>query len=171
MLVNAQNSVSVQPTSRTDMDPTTAAASALYSGMLQQAQNSVTVPASQSNQQQVNGVDDNVNAAFAKTRVLLQQATPPATSTPQANSPTQSDALSEFKDYMSKSPEQRLRDSILKEMGLTEEDLKNMPAERLVAINQEIAQRMQDRLKLAKADPQLARDSVKPIEDKFLASL
>ncbi len=171
MLVNAQNSVSVQPTSRTDMDPTTAAASALYSGMLQQAQNSVTVPASQSNQQQVNGVDDNVNAAFAKTRVLLQQATPPAASTPQANSATQSDALSEFKDYMSKSPEQRLRDSILKEMGLTEEDLKNMPPERLVAINQEIAQRMQDRLKLAKADPQLARDTVKPIEDKFLASL
>ncbi|MGE8309298.1 MAG: hypothetical protein ACN6QR_07120, partial [Pseudomonas protegens] len=75
MLVNAQKSVSVQPTSRTDMDPTTAAASALYSGMLQQAQNSVTYPASQSSSQQANSVDDNVNAAFAKTRVLLQ-ATP-----------------------------------------------------------------------------------------------
>ncbi|AZC24961.1 MULTISPECIES: hypothetical protein [Pseudomonas] len=171
MLVNAQNSVSVQPTSRTDMDPTTAAASALYSGMLQQAQNSVTVPASQSSQQQqINSVTDNVNAAFAKTRVLLQQATPPATSAPQANNATQSDAMSEFKDYMSKTPEQRLRDSILQEMGLTEDDLQSMSPERLMAINQEISQRMQDKLKLAKQEQQ-SNDSMKPVEEKFLASL
>ncbi|MQA55521.1 hypothetical protein [Pseudomonas piscis] len=171
MFVNAQTSVSVQPTARTDMDPTTAAASALYSGMLQQAQQSVTVPATQSNQQQVNNVDDNVNAAFAKTRVLLQQATPPTANTPQANSATQSDALSDFKDYMSKSPEQRLRDNILKELGLTEEDLKNLPPERQMAINQEITQRMQDKVKLTKEEQQQSKDSVKPLEEKFLASL
>ncbi|POA51384.1 MULTISPECIES: hypothetical protein [unclassified Pseudomonas] len=134
MFVNAQTSVSVQPTARTDMDPTTAAASALYSGM-------------------------------------LQQATPPAANTPQANSATQSDALSDFKDYMSKSPEQRLRDSILKELGLTEEDLKNLPPERQMAINQEITQRMQDKVKLAKEEQQQSKDSVKPLEEKFLASL
>ncbi|ROL93673.1 hypothetical protein [Pseudomonas protegens] len=168
MLVNAQKSVSVQPTSRTDMDPTTAAASALYSGMLQQAQNSVTVPTSQSSLQG-NTVDDNVNAAFAKTRVLLQ-ATPPATSTPQATSATETGALSEFKDYMSKTPEQRLRDSILKDMGLTEEDLRNLPPERQLTINQEIAQRLQDKMQLAKEEKE-AKDNAKPIDEKFLAAL
>ncbi|NBF02797.1 hypothetical protein GV819_10915 [Pseudomonas sp. Fl5BN2] len=168
MLVNAQKSIAVQPTSRTDMDPTTAAASALYSGMLQQAQNSVTYPASQPSQQ-ANSVDDNVNAAFAKTRVLLQ-ATPPTASTAQANSATETGALGEFKDYMSKTPEQRLRDSILKELGLTEEDLKSMPPERQLAINQEIAQRLQDKMQLAKEAKEI-KDSAKPIDEKFLASL
>ncbi|WP_047288646.1 hypothetical protein [Pseudomonas protegens] len=169
MLVNAQKSVSVQPTSRTDMDPTTAAASALYSGMLQQAQNSVTYPASQSSSQQANSVDDNVNAAFAKTRVLLQ-ATPPTASAAQATSATETGALSEFKDYMSKTPEQRLRDSILKDMGLTEEDLKNLPPERQLAINQEIAQRLQDKMQLAKEEKE-AKNSAKPVDEKFLAAL
>ncbi|WP_025126871.1 hypothetical protein [Pseudomonas sp. PH1b] len=164
MLVNAQKSVSVQPTSRTDMDPTTAAASALYSGMLQQAQNSVTVPASQASQQ-ASTVNDNVNAAFAKTRVLLQ-ATPPVTSAPQATSATETGALSEFKDYMSKTPEQRLRDSILKDLGLTEEDLKSLPPERQLAINQEIAKRLQDKMQLAQQEK-----GTTPVDEKFLASL
>lgn len=169
MLVNAQKSVSVQPTSRTDMDPTTAAASALYSGMLQQAQNSVTYPASQSSTQQANSVDDNVNAAFAKTRVLLQ-ATPPTTSAAPTTSATETGALSEFKDYMSKTPEQRLRDSILKELGLTEEDLKNLPPEQQLAIGKEITQRLQDKMQLAKEEKD-AKNSAQPVDEKFLAAL
>ncbi|KAF0865214.1 hypothetical protein [Pseudomonas sp. LD120] len=168
MLVNAQKSVSVQPTSRTDLDPTTAAASVLYSGMLQQAQNTMTTPAAPSSLQ-ANSVDDNVNAAFAKTRVLLQ-ATPPTADILPANGATASSAVTEFQEYMSKSPEQRLRDSILKELGLTEEDLKNLPPERQLAINQEITQRMQDKMKLAN-DEQQTKNSEKPIEEKFLASL
>jgi hypothetical protein len=169
MLVNAQKSVSVQPTSRTDMDPTTAAASALYSGMLQQAQNSVTYPASQSSTLQANSVDDNVNAAFAKTRVLLQ-ATPPTTSAAPTTSATETGALSEFKEYMSKTPEQRLRDSILRDMGLTEEDLQNLPPERQLAISQEIAQRLQDKMQLAKEEKD-TKNSAKPVDEKFLAAL
>ena len=44
---------------------------------------------------------------------------------------------------MSKSPEQRLRDSILQSMGLTEDDVKAMPPEKQQAINDKISDLMQ----------------------------
>ena len=53
--------------------------------------------------------------------------------------------MADFKDYMSKSPEQRMHDSILKEMGLTEDDVKAMPPEKQQAIAKEIAQRVKTR--------------------------
>lgn len=44
----------------------------------------------------------------------------------------ESGAVKDFLDYMKKTPEERLRDKILKALGLTEEDLQNMsPDERL----------------------------------------
>ncbi|SFP19598.1 hypothetical protein SAMN03159489_00432 [Pseudomonas sp. NFPP07] len=169
MLVSAQKTSAIQPTQRSDMDPSTAAASALYSGLMQNVQNTATLQASQAVQQAGNTVNDNVAAAFAKTRVLLQ-ATPPTASTAQANSAIQSPALDEFKDYMSKSPEQRLRDRILEEMGITEEDLKNLPPEKQQAVAQEIAQRVQDKLKLAQVEKD-ANGVEKQVADKFLAAL
>ncbi|AZD68835.1 hypothetical protein SAMN04489802_1558 [Pseudomonas chlororaphis] len=169
MLVSAQKTSAIQPTQRSDMDPSTAAASALYSGLMQNVQNAASFQTSQAVQQASNTVSDNVAAAFAKTRVLLQ-ATPPTASTAQANSATQNSALDEFKDYMSKSPEQRMRDRILEEMGITEEDLKNMPPEKQQAVAQEIAQRVQDKLKLAQVEKD-ASGVDKQVTDKFLAAL
>jgi predicted flavoprotein YhiN len=169
MLVSAQKTSAIQPSQRSDMDPSTAAASALYSGLMQNVQNTATLQASQAVQQAGNTVNDNVAAAFAKTRVLLQ-ATPPTASTAQANSATQGSALDEFKDYMSKSPEQRMRDRILEEMGITEEDLKNLPPEKQQAVAQEIAQRVQDKLKLAQVEKD-ANGVEKQVADKFLAAL
>jgi len=169
MLVSAQKTSAIQPTQRSDMDPSTAAASALYSGLMQNVQNTATLQAFQAVQQAGNTVNDNVAAAFAKTRVLLQ-ATPPTASTAQANSATQGSALDEFKDYMSKSPEQRMRDRILEEMGITEEDLKNLPPEKQQAVAQEIAQRVQDKLKLAQVEKD-ANGVEKQVADKFLAAL
>ncbi|MDP5239322.1 hypothetical protein Q9Q94_07260 [Uliginosibacterium sp. 31-16] len=55
-------------------------------------------------------------------------------------------ALAEFREYMSKTPEQRMREAILKEMGLTEEDLKAMPAEKCAAIEKAIAAKIRERL-------------------------
>lgn len=169
MLVSAQKTSAIQPSQRSDMDPSTAAASALYSGLMQNVQNTATLQAPQAVQQAGNTVNDNVAAAFAKTRVLLQ-ATPPTASTAQANSATQGSALDEFKDYMSKSPEQRMRDRILEEMGITEEDLKNLPPEKQQAVAQEIAQRVQDKLKLAQVEKD-ANGVEKQVADKFLAAL
>ena len=107
-------------------------------------------------------ISDNVDEAFAKTRVGLQSTdTTVAAKT----------ATDEFKDYMSKTPEQRLRDSILQEMGLSEDDIKAMPPEKQLAIGKEIAERLQDKVKLAQAEKDNdVKDSDKAA-DKFLAAL
>lgn len=66
----------------------------------------------------------------------------------------------ELDDYLSKSPMEHMRDAILKEMGLTEEDLAAMPAEKREALESEIAQRMRERL--------LAKEEDGPAEDQQL---
>lgn len=55
-------------------------------------------------------------------------------------------ALAEFREYMSKTPEQRMREAILKEMGLTEEDLKALSPEEHEAIENAIAAKIRERL-------------------------
>lgn len=165
MLVNAQKATIVQQLQRPDMDPTTAAASALYSGLIQGANNQATAAV----QSASHTVSDNIDAAFAKTRVLLQ-ATEPASSAPQSTTATQSNALADFKDYMSKTPEQRLRDSILKELGLTEESLSTMSPEQQLAVGKEIAQRMQDKMQLAEAEKAQERNNPQQA-DQLLAAL
>ncbi|MDI2591535.1 hypothetical protein POF45_08875 [Pseudomonas sp. 681] len=187
MLVSAQKATIIQPTLRQDMDPTTAAASALYSGLIQSAQNNaVPQPAQDSNDalasdlasatQQVGAastISDNIDEAFAKTRVNLQ-ATDASTASTAATS-TDSAAMTDFKDYMSKTPEQRLRDSVLQEMGITEDQLKAMPPEKQLAVSKEIAQRLEDKVKLAKADNEngnTGTDVNQPqATEKLLASL
>lgn len=108
-------------------------------------------------------ISDNVDEAFAKTRVGLQST--------DATSASATSATDEFKDYMSKTPEQRLRDSILQSMGLTEDDIKAMPPEKQQAIGKEIAERLQDKMKLAQTEKDNdVKDSDKQA-DKFLAAL
>ncbi|MFI8223547.1 hypothetical protein [Pseudomonas sp. NPDC085632] len=108
-------------------------------------------------------ISDNVDEAFAKTRVNLQAT--------DATTASAKSATDEFKDYMSKTPEQRLRDSILQSMGLTEDDIKAMPPEKQLAVGKEIAERLQDKMKLAQAEKDNdVKDSDKQA-DKFLAAL
>lgn len=154
MLVNnnTQAGSTVQQIKRPDMDPANAAASALYSGALQAAQQSVTVPAAQ---KELDKATDRIDEAFAKTRVQLQ--TSASTSDVPATSTT-SGARSEFTDYMSKSPAERIRDQLLKEQGLTEADLQNMSKEKQDAFSKQVAERLkqqQEQQVAAKtADPQ-----------------
>lgn len=56
--------------------------------------------------------------------------------------PARSAAAQEFHDYMDKSAGEKMRDKILKEMGLTEEDIDAMPPEKQEQIEKQIAQRM-----------------------------
>lgn len=183
MLVSAQKASIIQQTQRTDMDPTTAAASALYSGLIQNAQNTVAQIKQDSTNAQSSGltsatqqvsaastISDNVDEAFAKTRVALQASVPDDSKTKS----TDSSAMADFKDYMSKTPEQRLRDSILKEMGITEEQLQAMPPAQQLAVGKEIAERIQDKMKLAQADKEngaTEKPDSPQVVDKFLASL
>lgn len=158
MLVNnnAQAVSTVQKLKRSDMDPANAAASTLYSGALQAAQQSVTVPAAQQN---LNKASDRIDEAFAKTRVQLQATTaaPTATTDVPATGSTTSTARADFTDYMSKSPAERIREQLLKEQGLTEAQVQAMPQEKQDAIAKQVADRVkqqQDQQVAAKAtDP------------------
>ncbi|MCL6700573.1 hypothetical protein [Pseudomonas sp. T1.Ur] len=179
MLVSAKQQAMILPLKRPGEDPTAEAASGLQGAALQALRDNIQAQATQGTTQvqesltgqatqQVNAattISDNVDEAFAKTRVQLQTAASSASEDASA-------ALAEFKDYMSKTPEERLRDSILEEMGITEEEYEAMPPEKQLAVGQEIAQRMQD--KTAMAQVEKAQDSradgKNPATDMFLAS-
>ncbi|MDF2793203.1 MAG: hypothetical protein K0S85_956 [Pseudomonas orientalis] len=131
MLVNTttQAASTVQQIKRSDMDPANAAASALYSGALQTAQQGVTMPAAQ---KELDKASDRIDEAFAKTRVQLQATT------------STSGARAELTDYMSKSPAERIREQMLKEQGLTEEQVQALPQERQDAIARQVAERLKE---------------------------
>jgi hypothetical protein len=51
-------------------------------------------------------------------------------------------AVQDFLDYAKKTPAERMRDAILKSMGLTEEDLKSMSPEKRKAVEETIRQKI-----------------------------
>ena len=53
-------------------------------------------------------------------------------------------AVSDFLDYAKETPAQRMRDAILKSMGLSEEDLKSMTPEKRKAVEETIRQRIKE---------------------------
>jgi hypothetical protein len=143
MLVNnnTQALSTVEKLKRPDMDPANAAASTLYSGTLQAAQQNVTIPVAQKD---LDKASDRIDEAFAKTRVQLQAttaATPATTDVPAAGSTT-SAARTDFTDYMNKTPAERVREQLLKEQGLTEADVQAMSPEKQDAISKQVADRL-----------------------------
>ncbi len=151
MLVNnnTQAMSTVQQIKRPDMDPANAAASALYSGALQAAQQSTFVPAAQ---KELDKATDRIDEAFAKTRVQLQSSTADVP----ANGATSS-VRAEFTDYMSKSPAERIREQLLKEQGLTEADVQTMSQEKQDAISKQVAERLKQQ-----QEQQVAAKTVDP---------
>jgi len=139
MLVNnnPQAVSTLQKITRPDMDPANAAASTLYSGARQAAQQSVTLPAAQKD---LDKAGDRIDEAFAKTRVQLQASTAATTAT--TDVPATSSARADFTDYMSKTPAERIREQLLKEQGLTEADVQNMSQEKQDAISKQVAERL-----------------------------
>ncbi|GAB6407690.1 hypothetical protein [Pseudomonas sp. MHK4] len=162
MLVSAKSNLVTPLPKRPGEDPTAEAAAGLQSVMTQALQNNeqaqastqVEESATQLATQQVNEatrISDNVDEAFAKTRVGLQ-VTPAPLPDEVKDRIGDGSATAEFKDYMSKSPEQRMRDAILREMGLTQEEIDQMPPEKQQAIGEEIAERLLDKAKLAQVE-------------------
>jgi hypothetical protein len=186
MLVSAKSNLVTPLPKRPGEDPTAEAAAGLQSVMTQALQNNlqaqttqtstqVEESATQLSTQQVNEatrISDNVDEAFAKTRVGLQ-----ATSAPLPDDVKDrigdGSATAEFKDYMSKAPEERMRDAILQEMGLTQEDIDQMPPEKQQAIGEEIAQRLLEKVQMAAADKDQGNGENTSIAgvDKLIASL
>lgn len=188
MLVSAKQQTLMIPLSKKPGDdPAAEAAAGLQGAMLQtlqsnvqaqtaQVQTSATRDATRDATRQVSEaskISDNVDEAFAKTRVQLQALESLQLPADVKARVTDSAAMSDFKDYMSKTPEQRLRDSILQEMGLTEEEVQAMPPEKQQAIAKEIAERTEDKVKLAQVEKENANSEKgsSQVVDKFLASL
>jgi hypothetical protein len=63
------------------------------------------------------------------------------------------DVVQQFLDYAKMDPMQRMRASILKSMGLTEDDLKNMTPEQQKAVEQKIAQIIQQEMQKKTSQP------------------
>lgn len=98
------------------------------------------------------------NEGFARLRVRLQNLADQEgkeTSLSQGKLTSslvgESSASQAFHEYMAMTPAEKMRDAILKEMGLTEEEIAAMPPEKQKAIEEEIAQRMQQRAELQAA--------------------
>ncbi|WP_460121632.1 hypothetical protein [Pseudomonas sp. S2_C03] len=191
MLVSAQqNLVTPLFLKKPGEDPTTDAAAGLQGGLqgllMQNVQNniqlqnketgSVQAAVSKLSTEQVNAaakISDNVDEAFAKTRVELQATYAPLPEGAKDRIGNGGGATQDFKDWMAKTPEQRIHDAILEEMGLTEEDIAQMPPEKQKAIGEEIAQRMQEKAAIAQTEKaqQTGDPSKAPVVEKFLASL
>lgn len=58
-----------------------------------------------------------------------------------------------FDEYMSKTPAQRMRDAILKEMGLTEESLSALPPEERKQVEEAITAKIKERLQAQAGNP------------------
>lgn len=61
------------------------------------------------------------------------------------DTPLRSSASEEFRDYMAKSDAEKVREAILKEMGLTEEEFEALPPEEQLAIEQKIVERLKEK--------------------------
>ncbi|TBU72140.1 hypothetical protein [Phytopseudomonas daroniae] len=57
--------------------------------------------------------------------------------------PAADSALAQFMAYMEMTPAEKIRDKILKEVGMTEEELESLPPEQRAAVEKEIAEKMQ----------------------------
>ena len=86
--------------------------------------------------------------AFAKLKVLLQN--PDIAARQQAGASTQesSDATQAFREYMAKTPEDKIKEKMLAELGMTMEEFNALPPEQRARICEQIAQRIKEDLKM-----------------------
>jgi len=77
----------------------------------------------------------------ADTAIALQLA--------EAEQPLEKSATEKFLDYARMSPSERLRDDVLKSLGLTEEDLEAMPTEERRAAEDKIRELIEEKIRQA----------------------
>lgn len=90
--------------------------------------------------------EDNRKEAFAKLMVMLQN--PDAAKREQVSVGKQegSSALQEFRDFMAKSPAEKIKEKMLQELGLSPEEYDALPSEQKMRVDQLIARRMQEEI-------------------------
>lgn len=104
--------------------------------------------------------EDARQEAFAKLKVALQNPDIAAREQASAAKQTSNDAQEAFRDFMSKSPAEKIKEKILQELGMTDEDYNALPPEKKQKIDDQIAQRMKEDVELktqAKLEQQAER--------------
>lgn len=121
--------------------------------------NTATQQQRQGNTAQQNA-EDAREEAFAKFKVMLQNLGS-ATTEPVIGEPLPAKtARQEFHDFMSKSPGEMIKEKLLREIGLTEEEYDALPPEMKAKVDELIAQRMKEDIERKieeKAQEQLAK--------------
>ncbi|QXH58105.1 hypothetical protein [Pseudomonas maumuensis] len=105
--------------------------------------------------------EDNRKEAFAKLVVMLQNPDVAKREQASVGKQEESSALQEFRDYMAKSPAEKIKEKMLQEMGLTAEEYDALPPEQKARIDEQIAQRLQEeveRTTQAKLEQQAQRE-------------
>lgn len=92
--------------------------------------------------------EDNQKEAFAKLLVMLQNPDTTARQQASVGKQEQSTATQDFHDYMAKSPEEKIKEKMLQELGLTEDEYDALPAEQKAKIDEQIAQRIKEDVEL-----------------------
>lgn len=88
--------------------------------------------------------EDNEKEAFAKLMVMLQNPDTEAREQASVGKQKVSNAVQEFRDYMAKSPEEKIKEKILQELGLTEDEFEALPPEQKAKVMEQIAERLQE---------------------------
>ncbi|MEG8202550.1 hypothetical protein SE916_09695 [Pseudomonas sp. 5FOS] len=88
--------------------------------------------------------EDAREEAFAKLKVQLQNPEPAASQQGNVATTETSSARQAFHDYMEKTPGELIKEKLLRELGLTEDEYNALPPEQRKKIDQQLAQRMQE---------------------------
>ncbi|WEK32435.1 MAG: hypothetical protein P0Y58_09675 [Candidatus Pseudomonas phytovorans] len=117
--------------------------------------------------------EDAREEAFAKLKVQLQNPDSGLGQPAEAGTEQTSSARQDFQDYMSKSPAEMIKEKLLRELGMTEDEYNALPPEKKELVDQQIAQRMKDDVEaktLAKIDTQITPPAIVGDEDALAAS-
>lgn len=88
--------------------------------------------------------EDNEKEAFAKLMVMLQNPDTDARQQASIGKQKVSNAVQEFRDYMAKTPEEKIKEKILQELGMTEEEFDALPPEQKAKVMQQITERLEE---------------------------
>ncbi|MDZ3993235.1 hypothetical protein [Pseudomonas sp. Teo4] len=102
---------------------------------------------SQGNTAQQNA-EDAREEAFAKLKVALQNPDIAARQQASVSKQDTSDAVREFREYMAKTPEQKVQEKVLAELGMTPEEYEALPPEQKQKIGEQIAQRIKEDIEM-----------------------
>ncbi|SMF02558.1 MULTISPECIES: hypothetical protein [unclassified Pseudomonas] len=117
--------------------------------------------------------EDAREEAFAKLKVAMQNPEVPARQQASADTQTTSNALQDFRDFMAKSPGELIKEKLLLEMGLTEEEYNALPPEARAKVDELIAQRMKEDIERklhAKVEEQLTQQQATASNEEQAAS-